>query len=103
SRGTLTMYKHPKDRELALAIYRRVCETGLQPWGVVSSFNSASVKMTEFNTVLIEQAFMSHPEDEALLLNPEFRRKIAQKIRQGLEDYYGKWRDFYLKKTARER
>lgn len=103
SRGTLTLYKYPKDRELALAIYNRLCETELQPWGVVSSFNAASVKMTEINTVLIEQAFMSHPEDEALLLNAEFRRKIAQKIKQGLDDYYSRWRDFYLKKAPRER
>jgi N-acetylmuramoyl-L-alanine amidase len=37
--------------------------------------------------VLVEQAFLSNPADEAQLLDPAFRALLAQAVRQGLEDF----------------
>jgi N-acetylmuramoyl-L-alanine amidase len=38
-------------------------------------------------SVLVEQAFMSHAEDEEKLADPHFRQQMAQKICDGLIDY----------------
>ena len=37
--------------------------------------------------VLVEQAFMSNPAEEAMLLEPAFRARIARAVRLGLEDF----------------
>ena len=37
--------------------------------------------------VLVEQAFMSRPGEEALLLDAAFRARLAIAVRLGLEDY----------------
>jgi N-acetylmuramoyl-L-alanine amidase len=37
--------------------------------------------------VLVEQAFMSHAEDEEKLADPLFRQEMAQKIYEGIVDY----------------
>ncbi len=98
SAGTMVLYKHPKDRELANALYRNILETGIKGAGVISSFNAATVKITDMNTVLVEQGFLSNPEEEALLLDPAFRKKMAQEIFEGLEEFYDSRREKFLKK-----
>ena len=37
--------------------------------------------------VLVEQAFMTHAEDEEKLADPDFRQLMAQKIYEGIIDY----------------
>ena len=37
--------------------------------------------------VLVEQAYVSHPADEARLLDPLFRARLARAVRLGLEDH----------------
>ena len=37
--------------------------------------------------MLVEQAFMTHAEDEEKLADPEFRQQMAQKIYEGIIDY----------------
>jgi N-acetylmuramoyl-L-alanine amidase len=39
---------------------------------------------TEFPNVLVEGAFMSNPEDEILLMDENFRQKIAEAVYKGL-------------------
>jgi N-acetylmuramoyl-L-alanine amidase len=38
-------------------------------------------------TILVEQAFMTHAEDEEKLADPEFREEMAIKIYKGILDY----------------
>ena len=38
-------------------------------------------------SILVEQAFMSHAEDEEKLADPEFRLQMANKIYEGIVDY----------------
>ena len=38
-------------------------------------------------TVLVEQAFMTHPGDEAKMLDPEFRREMMRAVLLGAEDW----------------
>lgn len=87
--GTSTFYKHTTSRDLAAAVQRRMLEqTGLEDFGLVGNFNYAPIRLvTSMPSVLVEQAFVTHPGDEARLLDPAFRATIARAVRLGLEDF----------------
>jgi N-acetylmuramoyl-L-alanine amidase len=40
--------------------------------------------------VLVETAFLSNPEEEMLLLDEGFQKKVAEQIAAGLEEYIKK-------------
>ena len=87
--GVSTYYKHASGRDLAAAVQRRLLEqTGLADFGLVGNFNYAPIRLvTWMPAVLVEQAFVTHPGDEARLLDPDFRALMARSVRQGLEDF----------------
>ena len=87
--GTSTYYKHATGRDLATAVQRRMLElTGLPDFGVVGAFNYAPTRLvTWMPAMLFEQAFMSHPGEEARLLDPAFRALMARAVRMGVEDF----------------
>jgi N-acetylmuramoyl-L-alanine amidase len=87
--GTSMFHKHPASRELSTAIHRRMLEaTALPDFGNVGNFNYAPTRLvTWMPAVLVEQAFVSNPAEEAKLLDPAFRAGIARAVRLGLEDY----------------
>lgn len=89
--GTSTYYKHAHSRDLAAAVQRRLLqETGLNDFGLVGNFNYTPIRLlTWMPAVLVEQAFVSHPGDEARLLDPAFRQQVARAVRQGLQDFLG--------------
>ncbi|HRD86603.1 MAG TPA: N-acetylmuramoyl-L-alanine amidase, partial [Rubrivivax sp.] len=76
-------------RALAQALQRRLLEaTGLPDLGWVGNFNyTPTRRVSRMPAVLVEQAFVSHPGEEALMLDPAFRARVARAIRQGLEDF----------------
>lgn len=54
----------------------------------VGNFNCAPIRLVTWApAILVEQAFMSHPGDEAKLLDPAFRATLARAVRQGLADF----------------
>ena len=87
--GASTYYKHAVGRDLAAAIQQRLlAETGLPDFGLVGGFNYAPIRLvTSMPAVLVEQAFVSNPAEEALLLDPEFRARLARAVRAGIEDF----------------
>ena len=87
--GTATFYKHSPHHDLAAAVQRRLLEqTGLDDFGLVGNFNYTPMRLTTWMpAVLVEQAFVSHPGDEAKLLDPAFRALLARAVRMGLEDF----------------
>jgi len=87
--GTSTFYKHTTGRDLAAAVQRRMlAQTGLDDFGLVGNFNYAPLRrVTWMPGVLVEQAFVSHPGDEAKLLDPNFRAQTALAVRLALEDF----------------
>ena len=87
--GVSTYYKHASGRDLAAAVQRRLlAQTGLADFGLVGNFNYAPIRLvTWMPAVLVEQAFVTHPGDEAKLLDPDFRALMARAVRQGLEDF----------------
>jgi N-acetylmuramoyl-L-alanine amidase len=85
--GTSTYWHNPFWAPLAQTIYDRLLETGLPEFGVVGSFNYTVTRASQLPAVLVEQAFMTHAEDEEKLSDPAFRQLEAEKIYEGIVDY----------------
>ena len=85
--GTSTYWHNPLWAPLAENIYDRLLELDLKEFGVIGSFNYTVTRITQMPSVLVEQAFMSHAEDEEKLADPQFRQEMAVKIYTGLVDY----------------
>ena len=88
--GTSTYYHNPFWAPLARTIYDRLLQLGLDEFGVVGSFNYTVTRLSQMPAVLVEQAFMSHAEDEEKLADPEFRRLMAVQIAEGIVDFLKK-------------
>ncbi|MDH7481569.1 MAG: N-acetylmuramoyl-L-alanine amidase [Armatimonadota bacterium] len=91
ARGVSTYWYHPQAMELSEYIYRRALEVGVPGFGNIYS-NLAIIRPHRMIAVLIEGAFMSNPDEEALLATQEFRQKLADSILKGLEDWLEKIR-----------
>lgn len=87
TKGTATFYKHLCFRPLSMCILKQVVKTGLTSFGNVGSFNFALNSPTEIPNVLVETAYISHPEDEMKLLDDDFRVNLAKRIVDGIEDF----------------
>lgn len=87
--GTSVLYYHPQSRGLAEAIQAELLpRTGLSDRGVWHQ-NLAVLRMNEMPAVLVESVYMMIPEQEAALRTPEFRRRIAEGVAEGIERYLG--------------
>jgi N-acetylmuramoyl-L-alanine amidase len=86
-KGTATFYKHICFRPLSLFILKRLMKTGLASFGNVGSFNFGLNAPTELPNVLVETAFMSNPEDEMKLLDPEFQQSFVKQLGAGIQDF----------------
>jgi N-acetylmuramoyl-L-alanine amidase len=85
--GTSTYYRYVAFRPLALAIYNEVRKTGLRGFGNVGNFNFNLNGPTEYPNALIETAFVSNPEDEKRLVDPAFQQQLAERIKDGVEEF----------------
>lgn len=85
--GTCTFYNNPYWAPLAEKVFHKLIELKLAPFGSVGSFNYRVSRINEMPSILIEQAFMSHAEDEEKLADDNFRNQMAQKIYEGLIEY----------------
>lgn len=86
-KGLSTYYKHIIYKPLAEIMYNTLLKTELNQFGLIGGFNFTLNSSTEIPNVLIETAFLSNPEDEMLLNNPEFIEKFVKLIVEGIEDY----------------
>ncbi|MEX2362654.1 MAG: N-acetylmuramoyl-L-alanine amidase, partial [Balneolaceae bacterium] len=87
-KGTGTFYKHIAFKPLAEVMYNKMLELDLDQYGMTGSFNFSLSAPIEYPNVLVETAFISNPEEEILLSDPDFQERIARKIVNGLEEYY---------------
>ncbi len=85
-RGTSTYFTIPQNQALAWTIYPYLLDIGLIPFGRVQS-DYYVTRQTDMLTVLVEGAFMSHPEDEMLLMQDAFLDKLARAVFKGLEEF----------------
>jgi N-acetylmuramoyl-L-alanine amidase len=90
-RGVSTYYRHIGFKQLADIVYEKMLTLELQQFGVVGSFNFTLNSLTQLPNVLVETAFLSNPEEEMLLLDDGFRKKVADRIAAGLEEFIKKY------------
>jgi N-acetylmuramoyl-L-alanine amidase len=91
--GTSVHYNHRHSKELAKNLLISITHNiGWEGEGLRYQ-DLALPRATFCPSVLIETAFMSHPEEEALSMNPEFQEAVAKGIRQGLENWLYDLRD----------
>lgn len=91
--GTSMFYHDPFWAPLATHIYGRMLELGFDEFGAVGSFNYRPTRMSSVPSVLVEQAFMTHAEDEVFLASEAGRQAIAEKVLTGLLDWLAEGRD----------
>lgn len=86
-KGISTFYKYIAFRPLSTFIYNQILKLGLHPYGNVSNFNFALNSTTEIPNTLVEMAFLTNPEDEIRLLDPNFHHQISERIFLGIIDF----------------
>lgn len=87
--GTTVYFYKSSDYALAQALDRRIAsELGIFNNGVIKD-KFYIINHANMPSALVETAFLSNPDDRALLASPEWRQKIAQAIADGIGDYAG--------------
>lgn len=86
--GTSVYYYHPQSYDLARILHRHLLRALRLPDHGLYYANLALCRPTYMPAVLVEPAFMMLPEQEALLRDPAFQRKIARALLKGLEEFF---------------
>ena len=91
AQGVSTYYKHVAYRPFTQALLKRLLDIeGLKEFGNVGNFNFQPIQPTEFNSSLVEVAFLSSPDDEKLILDEKFRKQVAKQVYKGMKDFLKK-------------
>jgi N-acetylmuramoyl-L-alanine amidase len=91
AQGVSTYYKHVAYRPFTQALLKRLLAIeGLKEFGNVGNFNFQPIQPTEFNSSLVEVAFLSNADDEKLILDEKFRKKVATQVYKGMKDFLKK-------------
>jgi N-acetylmuramoyl-L-alanine amidase len=84
--GTTCYISKTSDLALARAIDSQLASDGTKDDGIVKSHLYVTLH-TAMPAVLVETAFLSNPNDYALLTSPAWRQKLAQAIADGIDRY----------------
>lgn len=87
SGGTSSLYKYIGFRNLSYFINKRMLQLGLKEYGNIGAFNFMLNSPTEYPNALVETLFLSNPEEEALIMDPAFQQKMAEKMLAGIKDF----------------
>lgn len=91
--GTSTYYYHIHSIDLAKDILKELTQKiKLGDYGLYHG-NLAVDRPTQYPAVLVETAFMILPEQEALLKTDKFRKKVADGITKGVEEFLKNYHD----------
>ncbi len=85
--GVATYYYKPSDLALAQSVSRRIAaELGVNNNGVIKD-KLYVINHAAMPAALVETAYLSNPDDFALLQSGSWRQKVAQAIADGIADY----------------
>lgn len=90
-KGTTVYYHTPQSQEIAGFVYRKLVDLNLAPFGLRRS-DYFVARQTDMLAFLIEGAFLTHPEDELLLLDEVFLDKMARAIADGIREFIMSWK-----------
>ena len=86
--GIETYYTTPESKPLAEFIHKAVLKsTGAKDRGIHQN-NFYIPKNSPVPTILLEHGFINNSDERKLLSSPEYQRKFADGLEQGLEDYF---------------
>lgn len=89
--GTTTYYFHKTLSDVVLA--QSIQSAMVQAGGLVNigvrPANFFVVKNTTMPAALLEIGFLSNPQEELILANPNFQQKMAQAIVAGIDSFFG--------------
>lgn len=85
--GTSTYYYHPHSIDLARRVHAELLEELKLPDHGLYHANFAVTRPTQYPAILVECAFMMIPQQEALLKTPNFRKKIAEAVTDGIKQF----------------
>lgn len=91
-KGVSTYYRYIGFRPLSEKILDRMLDLGLNNFGNIGAFNFSLSGPTEYPNCLVEVAFLSNAEDEALILEESFHKDAAKKMYKGIKDWLCKAR-----------
>jgi N-acetylmuramoyl-L-alanine amidase len=91
SAGTETFFWTAQSQALAHETQKALAKaTGLKSRGV-SQRRFFVIRNTSMPSVLTETCFISNPDEESKLLNPEWRARVARGMAQGIANYVAKY------------
>lgn len=88
--GCGVYYYQTMSRRLAETIQDEIVATAKLADDGVFDANFAVVRPTYFPAVLIEAAYLMHPEEELLLMDEAFLKRLSRGVVKGLQEYYVK-------------
>ncbi len=91
--GTSTYYHGEHCRRAAQRVYDALLKLGWDEFGVVGNFSYYPLRRTRTPAILIEQAFVSNPKDEARLLDPKYQQSQAVAVTDALEAFFDEVRE----------
>jgi len=93
SRGTSTYYYHPQSYELAKLVHKKLLvKLRLPDFGLFYD-NLALCRPPQMPAVLVEPAFMMHPEEEMQIGSPKYRQKVADALADAMEEFLREAKD----------
>lgn len=93
NRGSSVYYYHASSRILAEALHKKIlANLRLQDFGLYYD-DLAMCRITIAPSVLIEPAFLMHPEEEMLINSKKYLQLCSKSIVQGLEDFLKRVKD----------
>ncbi|MBE7016513.1 MAG: N-acetylmuramoyl-L-alanine amidase [Ruminococcaceae bacterium] len=99
AKGALTMCQTAKNpycgefytqsRNLSDCVIDGLCaETGAKNLGVSETDTMSGINWCKVPVTIVEMGFMSNPEEDELLCNKEYQKKLAQGIANGIDNYF---------------
>jgi N-acetylmuramoyl-L-alanine amidase len=87
--GHMTIYNHNYNEKLAeIILDNLVNKTGLPRTRVWERPDLAVLRQTQIPGVMVETAFLMHPDDNWYLLQPEYQQELAMGIMNGINEYF---------------
>lgn len=90
--GFSIFYYHPQSFDFARAMHRSYVRNIRLPDEGLRYGNLLVARTTEMPSILLESAYMTFPDQEELLLSPEFQKKLARTIAEGIRDFLEPYR-----------
>ncbi|MCS7223095.1 MAG: N-acetylmuramoyl-L-alanine amidase [Armatimonadetes bacterium] len=86
--GTEVYYWSPQSRSLAETLYRNLLATLGRGGNGVRVRQFYVIHHTKMPSALTESCYLNHPEEAALLVDPQFRQKIANALFKGILEFF---------------